>query len=605
MIERLELHRWRAFDSVAIDFEPGTTFLVAPNGVGKTSMLLGLTWALFGDHSNVEAKTCVRTGNTSAEAILTLGLSDNRRLTIHRTVTAAGKATVEYSDRDEPVEASAAHEMLADEFGAPVEIAARLAVIRGSGKDDGELQLREHLYDAFGVSGLRRAASIVTRLHKQAEASRKKLRSASHAQLANRDQLVERADKLQNDLDELITQRVPLAEAVAAALHVQHVDTMWAAYDDTLAARATEIDDLLAQAAERGLVASNLADLAEMVSRAIETNRATTDRTQTTLTEARAQALAARSALDLLEGHDPSCPTCARPFDGDELERAVTAQNDSLTVANARIDAAQSDLNQLHNEKEQLDHLDSDIAELGERVAQPDSPRPTQDLNTAVATAQDALQKHDELAGSITSERNAILVQLDDDDELQNAYAAERVAWRREALTQAAAAALTGTAERLANEHIEPLSQEVRWRWKALFGEDGLQLRPDGTIVRIVGDRELPWSQLSSGEQLWARLVASLLVLQSSTTLPFAWLDEPLEHLDPRARRIVATDLASSTKSGQPAQMIVTTYEHTLARQLAEDLPGTHVRYINRTEIPDLAPRRSAPSSGKAARESA
>lgn len=605
MIKRLELRRWRAFDRVDIDFDPGTTFLVAPNGVGKTSLLLGLTWALFGDDSNVDAKTCVRIGHESAEAVVTIAVGGNRQLTIHRTVTAAGKANVEYSDGDQPINASAAHEILAKEFGAPIEIAARLAVIRGSGKDDGELQLREHLYDAFGVSGLRRAAAIATKLHKQAEASRKKLRSASRTQLANRDQLTEVAAKLRNDLDELNARRVSLAEAVAAALRVQQAITLWTTYDEVLAARATEIDQLLVRAAEHGLAANTLAELAEIVSAAIETNRAATDRTQSTLTEAKVQALAARSALDLLGGHDPFCPTCARPFHGDELERAITAQNDSLTLAQDRIDAAQSDLDQLRVEKEKLAQFASSVARLGEPVAQPDSPRPTEEPDAAMAAAQDALQRHDELAGSVTSQRNAIMAKLDNDNELQAAYAAERVAWRREALTKAAAAALTGTAERLANDHIEPLSQQVRWRWKALFGEDGLQLRPDGTIVRVVGDRELPWGQLSSGEQIWARLVASLLVLRSSTTLPFAWLDEPLEHLDPRARRIVATDLASSTRSGRPTQMIVTTYEHTLARQLAEDLPDTHLRYINRTEILDLPPHRSARSSDKAHRESA
>ena len=594
MIERLELRRWRAFDSVTIDFEPGTTFLVAPNGVGKTSLLLGLTWTLFGDLSNVDAKTCVRVGHETAEAIVTLAVGENSRLTIHRTVTAAGKTTVEYSDGDQPVEASAAQEMLADEFGAPLEIAARLAVIRGSGNDDGELQLREHLYDTFGVSGIRRAAAIATKLNKQAEASRKKLRSASRARLANRDQLTRVADNFRNDLEELKAQRRTLADAVATALRDQHAVTTWTAYDEALEARASEIDDLLAQAADRGLVASTLDDLAELVSAAIEANRAATVRMQTLFTEAQAQALAARSALDLLEGHDPSCPTCTRPFHGDELERAVAAQNDSLRLAQDRIDVTESDLNHLHDEKAQLDQLDSAVAELGEPIPEPDQPRPTGDPGGAAAAAQDALQKHDERAGSVASERAAIVAELENDDEIQAAFAAERVAWHREALTQAAAAALTGTAQRLANDHIEPLSQQVRWRWKALFGEDGLQLRPDGSIVRVVGDRELPWSQLSSGEQVWARLVASLLVLRSSTTLPFAWLDEPLEHLDPRARRIVATDLASSTRSGRPAQMIVTTYEHTLARQLADDLPGTHLRYINRTAIFDPPPRRRA-----------
>src|SRR5258708_32486197 len=98
MIERLELRRWRAFDHVAIDFEPGTTFLVAPNGVGKTSLLLGLSWALFGDHSNVDAKTGVRIGHETAEAIATLAGGDSNRLPIHRTVSAPGKATSKFGD---------------------------------------------------------------------------------------------------------------------------------------------------------------------------------------------------------------------------------------------------------------------------------------------------------------------------------------------------------------------------------------------------------------------------------------------------------------------------------------------------------------------------
>jgi DNA repair exonuclease SbcCD ATPase subunit len=597
MIERLELRRWRAFESVAIDFEPGTTFLVAPNGVGKSSLLLGLTWAVFGDHSNVDAKTCVRVGHESAEAIVTVRHGANRRLTIHRKVSSAGKVTVEYRDGDQPIEGSAAYKILLGEFGAPLEIAARVAVIRGSGKDDGELQLHEHLYDAFGISGLRRSAAITTKLHKQAEASRKKIRSASQSQLANRDQLAQSAAKLRHDLAELSTRRLAHVDILTTAQRAQRAVTTWIVYDEALAARAVEAGGLLARAGDRGLVASTLAELSQMIAVLTETNRSATEQIQTRLTEARAQSFAARSALDLLEGHDPSCPTCARPFHGDELERAVAAQKDSLMLAERRIHAAETDLNQLHEEMEQLTRFQSEVARLAKPIIPPDSPRPTGNPEAAVAAAHEALQKHDELAGSITNQLNAIAAQLHDDNELQAAYTAERVAWRREALTLAAATALTRTSERLANDHIEPLSQQVRWSWKALFGEDGLQLRPDGTIVRVVGDRELPWSQLSSGEQIWARLVANLLVLRASTTLPFAWLDEPLEHLDPRARRIVATDLASATRSGRPAQMIITTYEHTLARQLAEDLPDTHLRYINRTEAPDRPPRRDASPS--------
>lgn len=594
MIQRLELRHWRAFDHVAIDFEPGTTFLVAPNGVGKTSLLLGLTWALFGDHTSVDAKASVRIGHDNAHATVAITVTDARELVISRTVTTTGKTTSTYSLDGQELDETEANRMLADEFGAPIDIAARLAVIRGSGNDDGELQLREHLYDAFGVSGLRRAAASAAKVHKDAVAARKKLRSASRTQLANREQLVVLADKLRDDLSELATQRAPLAVAVAEAESAKQATALWADYDSRSATRSGAVADLLAEAADHGHRAANLEELASTVLDAITALDAASVGAQTVVDDARAQALAARAALALLEAHDPSCPTCARPFHGDELVAATATQSDSLALGEARIEAARSELQRNATEKLVLDSLRSRAVALMVPIAEPGPQRPERDPEADVAAAQEAVRRHDELTGSITSERSAIVASLGNDDEAQAAYEAERVAWKKEALAQAAATALNGTAERLANEYIEPLSQQVRWRWKALFGDDGLQLRPDGTIVRVVGERELSWSQLSSGEQIWARLVASLLVLRSSTKVPFAWLDEPLEHLDPRARRIVATDLAASTRTGRPAQLIITTYEHTLARQLAEDMPATHLRQINRSDKLDLPPRRWA-----------
>lgn len=591
MITRLQLRRWRSFDHVAVNFEPGTTFVVAPNGVGKTSLLLGLTWALFGERSHVDAAACVRLGHASAEATVTLAIGHGGHLTIARTVTTTGRTTVDYRDGEAALEEESALALLAEEFGAPIEIAARLAVIRGPGKDAGELQLREHLYDAFGVSGLRRAAASATRLHKQAVAARKKLRSASRSQLSNREQLTTLAAKLEGDLDDLAARRESLAAAVTSALQARQAVTAWEAHDVASHDRAAAIDELLRSAETSGLVGRSLDELAGVVSVALATNHRKTDQAQHTLTEAHAQAFAARTALALLEDQEPSCPTCARPFHGDELNRAIAAQNESLALARDRITSTEALIDQLADIDKQLSSLLAGVQALSRPLVEPTFPRPISDPEAAVVTAQERLRQHDELAGGVAAERAAIVAQLDNDDALKAAYAAEKAAWRREALTQAAAAALTGAAQRLAEEYIEPLSRQVRWRWKALFGEDGLQLRPDGSIVRVVGDRELPWDQLSSGEQIWARLVASLLVLRSSTTLPFAWLDEPLEHLDPRARRIVATDLASTTRSGRPAQMIVTTYEHMLARQLAEDLPDTHLRQINRTE-PFVLPSR-------------
>lgn len=586
MIRRLELRWWRAFDHISIEFQPGTTFLVAPNGVGKTSLLLGLTWALFGERSRVAPADCIRLGHDNAEAIVEVGIGDSSTLVISRSVTTKNKTTVAYKLDNDMISREQAEELLVKEFGAPLDVAARVAVIRGSGRDDGDLDLQEHLYDAFGVSDLRAAAAAATQLNKQAVAARKALRSESKALLTNREQLADRERELSTQVDESTTRRADLLASVREAREQQNVASAWAQYEAAVSQRALEVTEVLARESGSGRIAGSIDELTNLLAGEIDATGSAIAHARAELTDARAQQLAAQAALDLLRSHDPECPTCARPFHGDELDKSIALQQRSLTVAEDRISQLKSSISDYESELARSKGLHDVVSSLAAPIPEPVSPRPPRDHEALLIAAEENLRRHDEMAGAIARERDAVAAQLHDDEAMRAASAAERSAWRREALTQATAAALTATAERIAQEHIEPLSQQVRWRWKALFGDDGLQLRADGSIVRVVGDREIPWHLLSSGEQIWSRLVASLLVLQSSTRLPFAWLDEPLEHLDPRARRIVAGDLAKATSSGRPAQLIVTTYEHEIARQLSQDVDNASLVRINRTDRP-------------------
>jgi hypothetical protein len=592
MIEHLQLARWRAFDAVTLDFGPGTTFIVAPNGVGKTSLLLGMTWALFGEHSRVDAASCVRLGADDAETIVTVRLQDETRLVISRQVTIAGKITQTFKHADREVTAERANALLVGEFGAPLDVAARLAVVRGAGREEGELDLREHLYDTFGVTELRRAATKAAQLAKDAVNARKRVRSAAKAQLGNRSQLEAAAEQLERDLEHLNERRALLTQDVAAAEHAQRALQAWSRYQEATALQATQIAELLTRVDSDGFAAATLPELSSAIGARVEQTNESLAAARDALAHAQAQELAAQSALALLSGHEPECPTCARPFHGEELARSIAVQRASAQHAQGRIEQATAAIESGDAELQRLQSLRSDVDRLEVGVQEPDVDVPGEDPDAQRAAAEQALREHDELAGSVSRERAVIIEQLEADSDARAAQVAEQTAYRREALTLAVAAALNATARRVATEHIEPLSRQVRWRWKALFGEDGLQLRPDGKIVRVVKDRELRWEHLSGGEQIWARLVASLLILQSSTTVPFAWLDEPLEHLDPRARRIVARDLAVSTRSGAPAQLVVTTYEHTLAAQLAGDVPEASIRFLNRT--PDAVTRARA-----------
>jgi ABC-type arginine transport system ATPase subunit len=61
-----------------------------------------------------------------------------------------------------------------------------------------------------------------------------------------------------------------------------------------------------------------------------------------------------------------------------------------------------------------------------------------------------------------------------------------------------------------------------------------------------------------------------------ATDADFCWFDEPLEHLDPDVRRQVANILAGATSTDSNLrQVVVTTYEEPLARQLHARAPDT------------------------------
>src|SRR5437867_2719554 len=86
MIRHLRLQNWRAYESAAIGFELGTTFIVAPNGIGKTSLLEAAQFALTGNRAHLASP--VRLDAESAAVELTLQLPIARILRIRRELFA-------------------------------------------------------------------------------------------------------------------------------------------------------------------------------------------------------------------------------------------------------------------------------------------------------------------------------------------------------------------------------------------------------------------------------------------------------------------------------------------------------------------------------------
>jgi DNA repair exonuclease SbcCD ATPase subunit len=583
MIERLQLRRWRAFDSLDLSFEPGTTFVVAPNGVGKTSLLLGMAWAIFGDQAKVNARDHIRAGSTSAEAEVTM-LVNGDRLAIRRTVAERGKPSADHELNGERITERALQSLLREAFGAQPAVAAQLSMMIGGGHVASEraLDLEDHLYDAFGITALRAAAEQSAVMARAAARQREDVRSVAKRGVADRAAIQAELEQLDGMIAERHEQRTRLKAALDEAQAGRDLAAQWSRYDAEIARYEQALADVMRTARALGLEGAT-DELVAVVDAALADDRAELENVSEHIMDARVRARSAQNALALLQTDNPSCPTCLRPFHGGELADAVRAQQADADAAAQEETNWRATAATIEGRVARLDKLRQALALVPLVPVAPSRGRSDDDADAMVDEALAALQEHDTQTGRLEHERERIKLVLADDEELRRADETQRKAYRQEAMTSAIAAALADAAEELTRGYIEPLSQQIRWRWKLLFGEEGLQLKPDGTIVRVVGDRELAWDSLSGGERIWARLVTHLLVLATSTRLPFAWFDEPLEHLDPRTRRAVAAALATATRSGGPRQLVVTTYEHAIARQLAADVPEASIRYVRRT----------------------
>lgn len=576
MIRHVHLRQWRSYDTLDLDFEPGTTFVVAPNGVGKTSLVLGLAWALFGEHARVDPRACIRAGADSAEVEVTLVLPDERELVITRQIGRRGRPTVKGRLDGTTVDGTAVAETLERAFEVDLAVAANLSMMLGGGQLASEqpLDLKSHLQTAFGVTGLLRAAESAEKLAKEAEKERAAVRASDQDRLADRTALESQIASLRSELQERHRQREQLQDTVREADQERNRAKQVGAYHDQLRQYEANAAELVDRATQ--LVSVDLDDDGD-VDRALQSAREEAERDEEVAGEAyvvaRGSIAAATEAIEALTGVDAFCPTCLRPIGADEVTAAAAEHEHRLHAAaeaserHAREQAAQRARSAALTEL--LTRFDS--------LNRPTPPDVVGDLSVAEAqhtTAIEALEATSQEIGGLQSQLQQLNAALATDDRIAENERALHRAYRREAITAAAAIAFRRAVTEVTESLIEPVANEVTWRWKRLFASGGLTLRSDGTIVREEQGEELPWSTLSDGERIWARIVTHLLVITSSTRLPFIWFDEPLEHLDPQLRHAVAASLATATEGGNPKQLLVTTYEHALARQLADDTPG-------------------------------
>ncbi|HEY8545222.1 MAG TPA: AAA family ATPase [Acidimicrobiales bacterium] len=593
MITRVLLRHWRGYEKLSLDFGPGLTFVIADNGVGKTSLVNGVAWAIFGDDAGVDADAAIRAGTDEASAEVDLVVGD-ATVSLTRTLRrhaprGRSRQTLQVLVDGQEVEggrgAQVLRDLLGEVAGVPLDIVPQLLFVPEMRlTHEGELfaDVQEHLAALLGIDDLRRAARTLRTVQADAARDVRALQQAGRVDQAALDRLAVAIDEVRVELERLDAALAAAREERAGLEDVARRQREWAVHDQRQARHEARLAELTGELRSVG-IEPEPDELAEAVVRAgTEAHELHAD-----LVAARTEAELVTGLVEQLEGAEATCPLCLQALDEATADHAAEQHRARLAELAERQAATE-------RRRRAVDAAAAKLRSLADELARqrppepPEHPRPEEDE----ADVQARLAELDRHRAELLDRRGAL------GERLRRAEAAlaeaRRTAEADAALERAhatvasasALAALTeGEADARTERALEPISRAIAARWAEFFVASASRPRLAGGGSIELGERggvSIPYSSFSGGEKTLASLLTRLLFVTAATGLRSMWLDEPLEHLDPANRTRVARLLAQVTQPGSHLrQLVVTTYEEGLARSMVGRHEGTEVVYVS------------------------
>jgi len=584
VIQRVRLENWRAYRHLDLPIGPGVTFLVAANGVGKSSLLEAVRWALSPDLASSDSSV-IRHGHNEAAATVTL-VGDQGKLEIRRVMRLRGsRATSSFDAKlnGRDIREADFRRLLTDAWSADLTFVSKSAFLTENlhgGQE--EPDLRAHLCQVYSLDQLQRALAEIrpalNQAKKRVNTARAEFTATEQQLNAARQERIDLENRLQTARVEVSAARerhVNAQRAVQQALSAQRLRAAATAWDQQRAVLRQDIEQVTDRSEDRTSVSEAILQAKLLMRQEVDAAREEQARLS-----ARLESL--EEVIASLREAGSQCPVCLQGLDDQSRHRAERLHLDGLTEIRERLQAVnpQPFLERLNL----VETLELRAATLGERPAAEgagDLDATDADVaaaRTALEHAVGALTELEVAARSAEQRIDQVTAELAEAEQLKRHY-------REVALLEAADRALNFTISSVLGEQLAPLAREINRRWQSVFPDrPNLMLMPDGTMSRDTGGFPLAFPAFSAGEKMVAKLMMRLTTLLATTRVPFCWVDEPLEHLDPRNRHLVGSMLAHLGTASGLEQIFVTTYEEPLARRLAEFQPaGVRVEYL-RTE---------------------
>lgn len=595
MITHVQIRNWRNYEELDLELLPGATFIVAANGIGKTSLVEAVRWAIFGlVNGGSSPHDAVRVGAPEAAVEVTIDLDRRGELRIRRTLARRASRTTQATValNGIPIADNQIDTLLSEAFAANYQFLSRLLVPFGNREQAAtkpdQIGLEQHLGRIYGVDNLRDAIEVLNvRLRENDKAIKavKAAHAADPARMTDLRELVKTTRLLQQQREEELAAVDAEATLARNIENARERHSEWASQKnrrdlaiDTLAAAATTVFNRSIEPAALNVTISQREEELSNNLRDLQVEQG--------INQSRIETLEAnRERLDTAHN---DCPVCRRPLDEDTVAFAHTSTDEDITLLRQTNETLALDeartlhdlkaIRELRSAAQQVPSLPPEpalLADAGVLAA-----RGSEDL---IDAARNARQK---LIEASTDHRRA---QEQLDAELTAASANQHLIalWTEAAHLEVAKSAAQATVTELLKGTIGPLANEITQRWTTLFPQRGeVRTTPSGTITRSLGEAELPFTAFSTGESTGAILLLRLLVVQMATSASFCWFDEPLEHLAPETRRDVANLLSRVTQTHGPLrQVVVTTYEDQLAQRLRDrDPDNVHLVYVRQAD---------------------
>ena len=226
MITYVSLENWKTYRNFELKLDRGTTFLVAANGVGKTSFIDAVQWAL--DRGAAPSRAVMRRRATITSVVVELIAGDatirvKRSLTLGRAKTPTDK--IEAWIDNKGVGPDDAFQQLADTWKVDNRFSSRAAFLTDRFLEkDAEPDLRAHLTRLHGldrvqdaiatlVTAIKTATELADSARKQTKASKAELEQAITEERAGQTALASARTQTESLRAEVTTATYVLAEA--------------------------------------------------------------------------------------------------------------------------------------------------------------------------------------------------------------------------------------------------------------------------------------------------------------------------------------------------------------------------------------------------------